>query len=48
MAGNCQIKLIKITVIGPYLGKNSANMGHTQNQVNIRFQELFTLSKYKF
>ena len=51
-------KLLKIALLGPYLGKNWASMGHTQNEAIyiywkwqkeiISFQELFISSRYKF
>ena len=49
-------KLLKIVLLGHYLGKNWASMSHTQNEAKfffwkqqkkiISFQELFALSKY--
>ena len=48
------VKLLKIPLLGPYLGKNRAIMDNTENQVEfflwklqkiISFQKLFILSK---
>ena len=36
---NKSVKLLKIALLGHYLGKNRANMGHTQNQVQFYFRK---------
>ena len=49
------VKLLKIALLGPYLGKNWASMGCTQHKAQffleiteiISFQELFISSKIK-